>query len=151
MREVEIIKIGDLIGNVSGTLDEGKHVGALKPMVKLTVECNEIVDYYTDMFLKEMRPVFEECDINLILQPYMEPIQRFGDLARGRIYDGHARKGIEDGDPVIGESYTLDNSSWHTSRVQRVINDCILLTKNSIYAIHDTSTFRNKKLEDLGI
>lgn len=151
MREVEIIKIGDLIGNVTGTINEGKHIGALKPMVKVVVDCNETVDYYTAKFLNKMNPVFLELKIDLILQPYMEPNQRFGDLRSGKIYDGHGRKGREDGKPIIGESYTLDNSSWHTSRVCAIVEDCILMTKNSIYAIHDTSTFRNKKLEDLGI
>ena len=72
-------------------------------------------------------------------------------MARGKIYNGEGRRGIEDGSPIVGESYTLDNSSWYTSRIERVIDDCIIITKNSVYAIHSISDLRDKKLNNLGI
>ena len=41
--------------------------------------------------------------------------------------------------------------SWSTTVVVNIINDDIIITKNSIYAIHDVSKMRDKKLKDLGI
>ena len=60
-------------------------------------------------------------------------------------------KGLSDGDPIVGQSYTINNSSWYTSKVERIIDGCILITKNSVYAIHNLSDVRDKKLNDLGI
>lgn len=59
--------------------------------------------------------------------------------------------GISDGDPTIGQSFTVNNSSWQTSKIELIISDNILITKNSVYAIHDVSTLRDQKLKGLGI
>lgn len=58
-------------------------------------------------------------------------------------------KGISDKDPVVGKSFTINNSSWFTSTVEKIIDGCILITKNSVYAIHNISDVRQKKLDDL--
>lgn len=60
-------------------------------------------------------------------------------------------KGLSDGNPVVGQSYTINNSSWYTSKVEKIIDDCIIITKNSVYAIHNLSDVREKKLDDLGL
>jgi hypothetical protein len=59
-------------------------------------------------------------------------------------------KGTSDGDPILGMSYTI-NGSWKTSKVEKIIDDCIIITSNSVYAIHNLSDIRNKKIEGLGI
>jgi hypothetical protein len=46
-------------------------------------------------------------------------------------------------------SFTVGN--WHSSIVEKIINNNIVITKNSVYAIHSVSEFRDKKLKDLGI
>lgn len=70
---------------------------------------------------------------------------------RGHVYEGHSIKGFSDGDPIVGQAYTINNSAWHTSTVERIIEDCVLITKNSVYAIHDPARIRDKKLGELGI
>lgn len=136
MREVEIIKLGDVFGP-----DKDK-----KFMLIIT-DGGPIINHYNDI-------LFENCSNDFKIQRSSGGIvqeKRFGDMVRGKIYNGEGRKGIEDGSPIVGESYTLDNSSWHTSRIERVIDDCIIITKNSVYAIHSMSDLRDKKLNNLGI
>lgn len=54
--------------------------------------------------------------------------------------------------PVIGESYYPDGWSWGTSMVDNIIYDGnIVITRNSVYAIHDPIDTRNRKLHKLGI
>jgi hypothetical protein len=70
---------------------------------------------------------------------------------RGHVYEGHSIKGSEDASPMEGQPYTINSGSWHTSRVDKVVDGCVLITKNSVYAIHDLAEIRNKKLDELGI
>lgn len=140
MREVEIIKLGDVFGPET-ILNKDK-----KFMLIIT-DGGPIINHYNDI-------LFENCSNDFKIQRSSGGIvqeKRFGDMVRGKIYNGEGRKGIEDGSPIVGESYTLDNSSWHTSRIERVIDDCIIITKNSVYAIHSISDLRDKKLNNLGI
>jgi hypothetical protein len=58
-------------------------------------------------------------------------------------------KGIQNKEPKIGESYGIGN--WYTSTVNKIIDEDILITRNSVYAIHDVSKIRDKILNDLGI
>jgi hypothetical protein len=58
--------------------------------------------------------------------------------------------GVQTSDIVVGQSYELDNN-WHTSRIERIIDNCIIVTKNSIYAIHNLQQLRERKIKDLGI
>lgn len=54
-----------------------------------------------------------------------------------------------DGELVIGMSFAVGN--WHSSVVEKIISNNIVITKNSVYAIHSLSEFRNDKLNKLGI
>ena len=58
-------------------------------------------------------------------------------------------KGIQNAHPVVGQSYGVGN--WYTSTVNKIIDEDILITRNSVYAIHDVSKLREKRLNDLGI
>ncbi len=56
-----------------------------------------------------------------------------------------------DGEPVIGQPYSINNYTWRTSMVNYIIEGVIIITNNSVYAIHSVGEFRNAKLEKLGI
>lgn len=58
-------------------------------------------------------------------------------------------KGISDGSPIIDKPYTINNGGWYTSKVTRIVEDCIIITKNSVYAIHEQSEFRDKIISNL--
>ncbi len=135
MREVEIIKLGDVLGS-----EKDKN-----PFLLIITDGGEIVDHYNEILTRNCEDFKIQRTVGGIVQ------ERFGDIARGKIYNGKGRKGIEDGNPIIGESYTLDNGNWHTSRINKIIDDCIIITKNSIYAIHNVSEMRNRRLGELGI
>lgn len=57
--------------------------------------------------------------------------------------------GEVDGEIVIGMSFAV--GSWHSSVVEQIIDSNVIITKNSVYAIHNLSEFRDKKIESLGI
>ena len=128
MKEVEIIKLGDIFNSTITIINNG----------------DSTVEHYNKILI-------DNCEGFDIEETSADIYERFGDVARGKISKGKSRNGKEDGRPIVGESYTLDNSSWHTSRIERVIDDCILITKNSVYAIHTVSELRDKKLKELGI
>jgi hypothetical protein len=130
MREVEVIKLGDVLGSE----------GTKNPFILIITDGGEIVDHYNEILTRNCKDDYKiQRTIGGVVQ------ERFGDVDRGK------RSGMEDGYPVIGESYTLDNGIWHTSSVNRIIEGCVLITRNSIYAIHNLSEFRDKKLNELGI
>jgi hypothetical protein len=134
MKEVEIIKLGDVLGS-----EKSKD-----PYILIVSNGGEVVDYYNEILKRN-------SDGYKIQKTTIDIYERFGDMARGKIDKGKGRKGIEDGIPEVGEYYTLDNGTWHTSKITRVIEDCVLITKNSVYAIHSVAAFREKKLNELGI
>jgi hypothetical protein len=68
---------------------------------------------------------------------------------KSNIYAGHSFKGILEDDPTVGKGLNLGH--WRTSVVDRIIEDCVIITRNSVYAIHDLALIREKKLNDLGI
>ena len=128
MKEVEIIKIGDIFNSTITIITDG----------------NSNVEHYNKILI-------ENCEGFIIEETISDIYERFGDVARGKIAKGKSRSGKEDGRPIVGECYTLDNAIWNTSRISRIIDDCILITKNSVYAIHTVSELRDKKLKELGI
>lgn len=145
MREVEVIKIGEIIGNLSGK-------GAIKPIVMIVTDGGDIVDYYLDIFLRNMKDELVERGVGIQRTGggIVSSTPRMSDILSGKFPKGKGIKGIEDSDPVVGQIYQLKDG-WHTSKVDRILEDCVLVTMNSVYAIHSTQTFREKKLKDLGI
>ena len=135
MREVEIIKLGDVLGS-----EKDKN-----PFLLIITDGGDIVDHYNEILVKNCK----DCKIQRTVGGIVQ--ERFGDMVRGKISNGKGRVGIEDGSPIVGGTYTLDNGTWHTSRINKVIDGCILITKNSIYAIHNISEMRNRRLNELGI
>ena len=130
-KEVEILKIGSILPvmPIKGTrvYDTSQFDGG------------ELFDYYIGILRKNCDEYgYQKTAKSIIGKPH--PFK----------FNDDTLKGISDGDPIVGQSYTIGNSSWHTSTVKKVIDDCILITKNSVYAIHNLSDVRDRKLNDLG-
>ena len=141
-KEVEILKIGTIIPAIrsrKGIVDEGNKESIATIMV--VYNGGPIFDHYVAILKEKCGDEYKflKTDKNIIGGPYSyrpgnnDP-RLFGEL---------------DGELVIGMSFTVGN--WHSSIVEKIINNNIVITKNSVYAIHSVSEFRDKKLKDLGI
>lgn len=135
--DVEIIKIGNIIGPNSFPF----HNKGNDKIILVATDGDSIYNYYLNL-LTTNKPEFryQKTQQALVGHPY-------------NLFNHKSKKtfGKPDSDPIIGQSYTLNNSEWHTSKVEDVISDCVIITKNSIYAIHDISKIRSKKITDLGL
>jgi hypothetical protein len=132
MNNVEVIKIGEILGDINLFIEKKTYI---EPIIMIFCYDDNIVNYYLDIFIKNMGEELREKGIK---------------LQKTYFFKKFNIKGIEDSRPNIGKIYLL-KSGWHTSRVDKIIDDCIVITKNSIYAIHSISDLRDKKLNKLGI
>ena len=146
-KEVEILKIGSVMPIVpilgSRVYDTSQF---RKTTIMVVYDGGKLFDYYIDILKKN-------CD-EYSYQKTAQSIVGYPNVFRSSLVGNQpvdTLKGISDGDPIVGQSYTINNSSWHTSKVERIIDGCILITKNSVYAIHNLSDVREKKLNDLDI
>ena len=144
-KEVEILKIGSIIPALrsgKGIVDEGNKESIATIMV--VFDGGHLFDHYVSI-LKEF------CgDEYKYLKTAQSIVGTPNNLQFNVKKKATTLKGISDGDPVIGQSYSID-SYWRTSTVVRIIDEDILITRNSVYAIHNPSKIRDKKLSDLGI
>lgn len=125
-KQVEILKIAYTAGPINDR------------MFIVVSNAGPVYDYYVSLLMaKYPDNKFYKTTKNVVGSPF------------GRLYTDKKLIGVPDGDPIVGQSYTINDSSWNTSRVQCVIEDCVLVTLNSVYAIHDISEVRDKKLKDL--
>ncbi len=133
MNEVELYKIGTVLGGMAGK----------KPTMMVVSNAGEPCDTYVKILRENCSGEysFMKTDKAIIGTPRMS--------MRSHIHEGHSIKGTLDNPPKVGESLSL--GYWRTSDVDRVIDDCIVITSNSVYAIHDLALIREKKLNDLGI
>jgi hypothetical protein len=132
-REVELYKIGTVLGGIAGK----------KPTMMVVSNAGEPCDTYVKILREHCSEEYSllKTDKAIIGTPKMS--------IRSHVYEGHSIKGFLDGAPKVGESVSLGH--WRTSTVDRIIEDCIIVTKNSVYAIHDLSLIRDKKLKELGL
>lgn len=138
MNEVEIFKIGTIL-----------HTANIQSMIMVVEGLGEPFDSYVKILREncEGEYSFMKAARSIVGRPNTLSIGQSDDLSI---------KGVPDGDPLIGLSYGIslsDNRSsvWRTSKVVRVIDDCLLITMNSVYAISDKAKDREKKLERIGI
>lgn len=124
--KIEVIKIGIVIPK---TYDEHD----TKTTIAVNNNCDNISKYYTSILISKFRH-----DYNFIKT-----------VDVGRILKSGKFIGVADEEPKIGENFKMNNYSWQTSSVDRVINDNIIITKNSAYALHNISLMRNQKLNKL--
>lgn len=138
--EVEVLKIGSIIPRVVG----GK-IDSEKKTIMVVFDGGPLFDHYVSI-LKENCDDYSylKTQKSIVGRPSNRP-DRFSKFEK----PSDTLKGRPDGDPEVGKSYTVD--SWRTSTVEKIIDDDILITKNSVYAIHNVEKLRDKKLNDLGI
>ena len=139
-KEIEILKIGTILkpSDIRG-LDK-------KTTIKVVFDAGPIFDYYVNILREECKD-----DYSFLKTAKSIISERFSTRVAGRVGEGHSYVGKFDDYPQVGKSFTLGNGSWSTTTVINIIDENIIITKNSIYAIHDVSKMRDKKLKDLGI
>jgi hypothetical protein len=132
-KEVEILKIGSIIPT------EGRNT------IMVVFNGGPIFDHYVSI-LKEKCGEYKylKTDKSIVGTPSNRP-DRFSRFDK----PSDTLKGLQNKEPKIGESYGIGN--WYTSTVNKIIDDSILITRNSVYAIHDIPKLRDKILNDLGI
>lgn len=136
--QVEIIKIGNIIGPNSFPF----HNKGNDKIILVATDGDKLYNYYLEI-LKKNRPQFryQKTTQSIVGYVVLSYLQKTPKTLIGEC----------DGNPIIGKPYTINNSNWHTSTVEDIIEDCIIVTKNSIYAIHNLSKIREKKINDLGL
>lgn len=135
--QVQVIKIASIIGPDSFPFSEKGNRTLL-----VANDGDLIYNYYLGI-LKKNKPEFryQKTTLSIIGTPNLGIFGKKSDKLIGE----------SDGDPIVGQSYTINNSSWHTSLVEEILEECVLITKNSIYAIHNQSKLRDKKITELGL
>ena len=135
MEEVEILKIGSILPTFRN-----------KPTVMVVHNAGPTFEYYVNK-LKE------NCDKYSFLKTE-QSIVGYPSVFRSSLIGNqpsYELKGTSDGDPIIGKPYTINNSTWYTTTVEEIIDDCVIITKNSVYAIHTISKLRDEKLKNIGL
>jgi hypothetical protein len=133
-KEVEILKIGSIISTKG------------KDTIMVVFNGGPIFDHYVSILKEKCSNEYRylKTDQSIVGTPSNRP-DRFS-----RFYKpSNTLKGIQNKEPKIGESYGIGN--WYSSTVNKIIDDNILITRNSVYAIHDVPKLRDKILNDLGI
>lgn len=117
-----------------------------KQTIMVVYDGDQLFDYYVSILMQNCNEYsFLKTTKSIIGKPLFFRSSLLGNQFMDTL------KGLSDGDPVVGQSYTINNSSWYTSKVEKIIDDCIIITKNSVYAIHNLSDVRQKKLDGLGL
>ena len=137
-KEVEILKIGSIIPDVISK--EGKDT------IMVVFDGGPIFDHYVSILKEKCGDEYKylKTQQSIVGTPSNRP-DRFSRFDK----PSNTLKGIQNKEPKIGESYGIGN--WYTSTVNKIIDDNILITRNSVYAIHDVPKLRDKILNDLGI
>jgi hypothetical protein len=135
-KEVEILKIGTILPDIKG----GREF-----TIMVVYNGGSVFDYYVNILKEKCGDEYKylKTDQSIVGTPEQFRSSLVGHKKVDRI------KGIQNADPVVGQSYGVGN--WYTSTVNKIIDDNILITRNSVYAIHDVSKLREKRLNDLGI
>jgi len=115
-REIEIYKIGTLLP---------KMPSKEKPLIMVVSDAGEPFDSY----VKILR---ERCSGEYSFLKTQKAIIGAPKMGmRGHVYEGHSIKGSEDAAPMEGQPYTINSCSWSSSTVERIVDGCVLITKNS--------------------
>lgn len=139
INQIEILKLGSITTT--------KQANNLR---RLNIVCDggPIFDYYKYIIIQNTSNIFEFYETSKIFVggplPYNDPTRLFGTL---------------DEKPLVGKPLGLtgeitkanQTKRWYSSRIDLIIENYIIITKNSVYVIHDISSLRNQKLGELGI
>ena len=140
-KEVEILKIGSIIPSIKHEIVEGKKEGT----IMVVSNGGTIFDHYVSILKEKCGDEYKYLKTHQSIVGTPDTRSRFSNFDK----TSNTLKGIQNKEPKIGESYGIGN--WYTSTVNKIIDDNILITRNSVYAIHDVSKLRDKILNDLGI
>jgi hypothetical protein len=145
-KEVEILKIGSIIPAIrsgKGIVDEGNKESISTIMV--VFDGGHIFDHYVSILKEKCGDEYKYLKTaqSIVGTPNNRP-DRFSKFDN----PSDTLKGIQNDKPEIGKSYGVEN--WYSSTVNRIVDEDILITRNSVYVIHDVSKLRDKKLQDLG-
>jgi len=135
-KEVEILKVGTILPDIKG----GREF-----TIMVVYNGGSLFDYYVNILKEKCGDEYKYLKTDQAIVGSINNTPRFSksDVLSDTL------KGIQNDDPVIGQSYGVGN--WYTSTVMKIIDEDILITRNSVYAIHDVSKLREKRLNDLGI
>jgi hypothetical protein len=133
-REVEILKIGTILPDIKG----GREF-----TIMVVYNGGPIFDYYVNILKEKCGNEYKYLKTD---QAIIGTVSKFN-LNKNKIET--TLKGIQNDVPVVGQIFTI--GYWHTSTVMKIIDENILITRNSVYVIHDVSKLREKRLNDLGI
>jgi hypothetical protein len=140
-KEVEILKIGSIlpVSPIKGRVYDTSQFR--KKTIMVVYNGGPIFDYYIGILKEKCGDEYKylKTHKNIVGGPFS---YRPGNNDSRLI-------GELDGDVVIGWSFAVGN--WHSSVVENIIDNNIIITKNSVYAIHNLSDFRDKKLDNIGI
>jgi hypothetical protein len=144
-KEVEILKLGKVMPILPIHGARVYDTSQFRTQTIMIVSDGGLLfDYYVSILR-------EKCSGEYSFLKSTKSIVGYPQLFRTPHNQSETIKGISDGDPILGQSYTFNNGYWHTTKVEKIIDDRILITKNSVYAIHNVSDFREKKLKEIGI
>ena len=133
IEEVEILKIGSILPSVK----EGD-----KSTIMVVFNGGPIFDHYVEILKKKCGDKYNYLRTDKAIVGTIE----IGSLSHKK---SDIMRGIQNDEPKIGTSYGVGN--WYTSIVNDIIDDNILITRNSVYVIHDISKIREKRLNNLEI
>lgn len=144
-KEVEILKIGKIIPDVISKWEssEGKKEG--KDTIMIVHNDSPVFDHYVSILREKCGDEYKylKTHKSIVGSPEVFKSSLLGNQKSDTI------KGIQNEEPEIGKSYGVEN--WYSSTVIKIIDEDILITRNSVYVIHNVSKIRDKKLNDLGI
>ena len=146
--EVEIIKLGSIVDAlpIPGTRGQYDTSQFSTKTIQVVSGAGAIYDWYLEILKRELAGRFGFSE-----REREAPLERFSSRIAGNITTGWSLKGVYVSPPEVGNCFSLNLGGWRTSVVLEIIDENIIITKNSIYAIHDPQKMRDKKIRDLGI
>lgn len=140
-KEVEILKIGTVMPIVPIV---GTRIYDTSQFRKVTImivsDGGPIFDYYISILRKECESSYSflKTTKSIVGSPFSYRLSKAIDAPL---------IGELDGELIVGMSFAV--GSWHSSIVEKIIDNNIVITKNSVYAIHNVSDYRDKKIDNI--
>ena len=136
--EIELIKIGEIISNEEN--DKSRKT------IKIGVG-DPILNYYSNKLKKKTNYRFIDYQV--------ESIKMFKNYSlfshKSKLEIGQFRKGKLFQEVQIGLNIILSgNEVWGTTKIVEIVDE-VIITLNSVYAIHNIQLSREIKLNDLGL
>ena len=131
----EILKIGTILN--------GQKAG-FAPDIMVVCNGGPVFDYYVDILRDKCGDDYKylRTDQAIIGKPEV-----YKGTSSGKFKTENKLVGVMNDEPMVGISFNLE--WWHTSTVMRILDESVFLTKNSVYAIHDVSLLREKRLNEI--